>query len=282
MHRGYASTSLGQIHYRRAGSGPPVLLIGQSGRSSQMHEPLLAALSRRYDVVAPDLPGTGGSAPLRPGATFEEIADGLLDAVAGLGLGPVNLYGIHTGNKIGAAMAARSPGSVERFVFAGQSHSIIPDQARRNHAIRQIVADSIAGDGEQRNPVLDWVQKISKAAAHAFASKTLDRITEQGSYSAALAQLVDDLQSMASLREIYRANFDYDLERDLRRLSVPTLVLEIATPGEDRLIGRQGPLLMEILSMGRIATIVEPDGHGNTLEHRADDVAAILDEFFGR
>src|SRR5215212_5103327 len=57
-HRGY---------YRRAGSGPPVVLIHGMVNSSRHWEAVARRLAERYTVIAPDLIGQVGSA--RPRGT---------------------------------------------------------------------------------------------------------------------------------------------------------------------------------------------------------------------
>jgi hypothetical protein len=62
---------------------------------------------------------------------------------------------------------------------------------------------------------------------------------------------------------------------------VPTLVIEIATPHEDRTIGRQGEALMRVVDNAELVTFEEPDGLGLTLENRAKAVAAAIEAFLG-
>jgi pimeloyl-ACP methyl ester carboxylesterase len=53
-----------RVHYRRAGSGPPVVLVHQSPRSSAEYEALIAEWAAHFTCLAPDTPGFGESAPL--------------------------------------------------------------------------------------------------------------------------------------------------------------------------------------------------------------------------
>lgn len=282
MHKGYLPTSLGQIHYRRLGTGNPVVLLGQSGRSSRMHHRLMGVLASSYDVIALDMPGTGESAPLQHGTSFEAIADSFLSCLQQLNLDTVNLYGIHTGNKIGAAMAARSPRSVRRFVFAGQSHSIIPGQQLRNATILSSVSNVVEGDrAELSKALLDWTGKLAELGSYGLSRATLLSISEHGNFDEPLERLVDDLQAMASRAPMYAANFSYDLQRDLERLSIPTLILEIVTPEEDRRVGRQGPAVLQLLKHGQLVSLAAPDGHGLTLEDQAEELGRIFAGFFG-
>jgi hypothetical protein len=76
------------VHLRYAGSGPPVVLLHDSPRSSRLHEPLLAALSDRFTVIALDTPGYGNSTPLAGDAPLRiaDFADALADTLQALGL----------------------------------------------------------------------------------------------------------------------------------------------------------------------------------------------------
>ncbi len=53
-----------QIHYRDAGSGPPVVLIHCSASHGGQWKPLMEAAGDRYRFLAPDLHGYGKSDPL--------------------------------------------------------------------------------------------------------------------------------------------------------------------------------------------------------------------------
>ena len=63
VRKGYADTLLGQIHYREAGSGLPVVFLHESPLSSLMFEPALPLLGQLVHAVAMDTPGYGSSDP---------------------------------------------------------------------------------------------------------------------------------------------------------------------------------------------------------------------------
>jgi pimeloyl-ACP methyl ester carboxylesterase len=99
-----------QVHYRRAGSGPPVVLLHESPRSSAALTPLIKRLAERFHVFAMDTPGYGGSAPLaarRP--DIAAYADALAESLAALGLARVPVYGRHTGAAIALELSRRHP-----------------------------------------------------------------------------------------------------------------------------------------------------------------------------
>jgi pimeloyl-ACP methyl ester carboxylesterase len=111
-----------QVHYRRAGSGPPVVLLHQSPKSSEELIPLIEILAADFTVLAPDTPGYGLSDPIVPPDEEVEI-DVFADAVAeffdGMGLARAGLYGLHTGAAIATRFAARYPDRVMALVANG-------------------------------------------------------------------------------------------------------------------------------------------------------------------
>ena len=99
-----------RVHYRRAGSGPPVLLVHQSPRSSAEYVPLIGRWAAHFTVIAPDTPGFGDSEALplaRP--ECEDYADALVALLDALGLAQVAAYGFHSGAIILVTAARRHP-----------------------------------------------------------------------------------------------------------------------------------------------------------------------------
>lgn len=114
-----------QVHYRRGGRGPVVLLLHQSPQSSREMEPLIAAWGDAFTLIAPDSPGYGFSEPLQrdggPAATvsMEELARATLEFADALGLGRFAIYGFHTGASIGTALADACPDRVAAVAANG-------------------------------------------------------------------------------------------------------------------------------------------------------------------
>ena len=109
-----------RVMVRRAGSGPPVVLLHESPRSSAAFIPMIEALAERFTVIAPDTPGYGGSDPLdlhRP--QIADYADALKEVVDALGLERAALFGRHTGAAIAIEFANRYPAQVSGVVLEG-------------------------------------------------------------------------------------------------------------------------------------------------------------------
>ena len=99
-----------QVHYRRQGDGPALLLLHQSPQSSREREPLMAQWSENFTVIAPDTPGYGLSDPLqKTDATMEDLADGVMEFADAIGLSRFGVYGYHTGGGMAVALAFMEP-----------------------------------------------------------------------------------------------------------------------------------------------------------------------------
>jgi hypothetical protein len=94
------------------------------------------------------------------------------------------------------------------------------------------------------------------------------------------ARIVDELHDPASSAALYRANFAYDLAQQAALVPVRTLIVEIATPEEDRTIGRQGESLAKRMRNAEVAVVEAPQAHSVTLERQAEQLARVLLDFF--
>lgn len=101
-----------RVHYRRAGSGPCLLMVHQSPRSSAEYEPLMQRWAQHFTCIAPDTPGFGQSDPLPGNPEIAEFAQALIELLDALGIERTAAYGFHSGGIILVSAARRWP---ERF-----------------------------------------------------------------------------------------------------------------------------------------------------------------------
>ena len=81
--RHYISVDGRLVHYRKAGTGPLLLLLHQSPQSSLDHVELMGRWAGRFTMIAPDRPGCGQSDPLPDAAPgFDRYGDAIAAAVA--------------------------------------------------------------------------------------------------------------------------------------------------------------------------------------------------------
>lgn len=108
------------MHFRTAGSGPPVLLIHQSPQHSGAWRNLILRLEDRYTLIAPDTPGFGYS-DLVPEATpsIADLAAATLALCDCLGLDRFVVIGTHTGAAIAAELAIQNPDRIAHLFLDG-------------------------------------------------------------------------------------------------------------------------------------------------------------------
>lgn len=120
VNRAYTKGHAGQIHYRVAGSHgsrSPLLLLHPSPLSGYVFETLMGDMARDRFVVAPDTPGFGMSDPPAQPPEIRDYAAAMLDFIAELGLGVVDVLGYHTGALTAVEMARQSPDVVRKIVM---------------------------------------------------------------------------------------------------------------------------------------------------------------------
>ena len=91
------------------GAGEAVVLLHGAVGTWRHWRPVLPALSARFDVVAPTLPGHAGGPPLSVGAplTIAGVADALERELDALGVGTAHLVGNSLGGLLGIELATR-------------------------------------------------------------------------------------------------------------------------------------------------------------------------------
>lgn len=109
-----------QIHYRRAGSGPPLVVMHPSPNSSASMTGAINAFSDAFTCLALDTPGYGISDDV---VDDPDMLWGYADALAkfldGLGIDRTFVYGAATGAQIGIQFARKYPARVHAFLLDG-------------------------------------------------------------------------------------------------------------------------------------------------------------------
>jgi pimeloyl-ACP methyl ester carboxylesterase len=108
---------IGGTHYRRSGSGTPVVLIHGVGADLEMWEPVAVRLAPDHDVVRYDMQGHGDSAKPAGPYRLDDYVDQLRRLTDGLGLTRVMLAGFSMGALVAQAFALAAPARVERLVL---------------------------------------------------------------------------------------------------------------------------------------------------------------------
>ena len=105
-----------KLHYLTAGSGPPLLLLHGYAETSSMWRALLPAVSDRFMVVAPDLPGIGASDIPADGLDMQSAAIRMHALARSLGIEKACVVGHDIGLMVAYAYAAQFTDEVEKLV----------------------------------------------------------------------------------------------------------------------------------------------------------------------
>lgn len=210
-----------QVHYRRAGSGPPVVLLHQSPKSSEELIPLIALLAPHFTVLAPDTPGYGLSDPIADPDSEPEI-DAFADAVAeffdAMELVCAGLYGLHTGAAIATRFAARYPGRVAALVANG---TLIKTPEERADMLAHYLPPFVPSwDGAH----LAWAWARMREQLIFFPWHKRDpsaRIAFPIALDGLQTNTLALLQAGDNYRTAYRTAFAYAIEEDLPRIRAP-------------------------------------------------------------
>jgi pimeloyl-ACP methyl ester carboxylesterase len=111
----------GRMAYLVAGAGPPIVLIHGLGGSATNWSELAPLLARTHRVIAPDLPGHGGSEPLVAVAGLQSFADRVHAVMEHEGVVPAPVVGHSLGGLVALRLALRWPQSVNALVLAGSA-----------------------------------------------------------------------------------------------------------------------------------------------------------------
>lgn len=111
------ATPAGRIAYRRAGEGPPLLLIHGWGASSRYWLGAFALLAEHHDLIALDLPGFGDSPPAGGPTSLASLTAAALALCEQLALERLAVAGHSLGGGVALLLAAHRPRLVSRLAM---------------------------------------------------------------------------------------------------------------------------------------------------------------------
>ncbi|HEY8533127.1 MAG TPA: alpha/beta hydrolase [Micromonospora sp.] len=224
IERHYVNVPGGQMHYRRAGEGPPVILLHSSPLSSQAMEPWIRALADHMTVFAVDTAGYGQSDPLPIAEpTIDDYARRVVDFADAVGLDRFIVAGTHTGSKIALSVAVQFPERVAQLVMDGLGLYTSEELQRQlDHYTPPIVPNWYGG-----HLIEAWHRMRSMWIFWPWFNQTAEgRLDESVPPLPELHQMtVDMLRARPDWGLSYRAAFRYDARAALSRLRVPAVLL---------------------------------------------------------
>ncbi|WP_439109696.1 alpha/beta fold hydrolase [Lentibacter sp.] len=172
------SEPYGTLAFRDAGSGPPVVLIHGVGMQSAAWMPQIEALSKTHRVLALDMPGHGGSAPLRSGAQLPEFVGWLQAALHALGLKRVSLAGHSMGALIAMGFAATHRAQLDRVALLNVVYCRSPEARAAVEKRATQIRDGVV---DLETPLARWFGDTpTEQTARAQVSGWLSKVSSEG------------------------------------------------------------------------------------------------------
>lgn len=263
----YVPGPYGQIHLtitEPLGSrpaAPPVVCLPMSPRSGRDFDEFALALADHRLVIAPDVPGFGGSDPPPAPPAIEDYAtailaglDALLDRrtrAAGL-----DFVGQHTGAAIAVAAALRSPTRVRRIAAIGVPLFEPADLER----LRAQFAKPRPYFTDSKFLCSAWERDAAAIAAGLPPERMLLRFTEI-------------MRAGVRSHWGFAAVFNYDMRAALTRLSRPLLAIVL-----NENLAAASRKAAQLAPGGKVVEL--PDLPGSALDFASERLANICREYF--
>ncbi|MET7604308.1 alpha/beta hydrolase [Streptomyces avermitilis] len=261
-----------ELNVALAGEGPAVLLLHGFPHTWELWTDVMAGLSERYRVIAPDLRGFGASTRAKTGYDAGSLADDAAALLETLGAGPAAVVGIDAGTPPALLLALRRSGLVRRLVVMESLLGRLPG------------AESFLAGGAPWWFGFHAVPGLAETVLEGNEARYLDWFLDTGTLGEGVRPAVRDAFVRAYTgREALRCAFSYyralpvsatQIERafDTARLTVPTMAVGSHPVGAA--LERQLRPFADDLT----GHLVEDCGHIIPL-HRPDALLALLHPF---
>jgi pimeloyl-ACP methyl ester carboxylesterase len=233
-----------QIHYRRAGSGPPLIIMHPSPNSSASMTNAINAFSEIFTCIALDTPGYGLSDDIvADPAELWGYADALAQALDALGLKQACIYGAATGAQIGIQFARKYPERTALLMldangdFGGETASHMADG--------YFVDTTPVRDGSHLMRIWDACRHLSVFFPWQSTRKA-DRLSANvGSPEGIQFSVNDYLRAGSGYKKAYYAAMVVETWENTTQVKVPVLMTRnsgsVLLPHTDKLIAKGLP-----------------------------------------
>lgn len=222
--RGFVDLPHGQMHYRYAGSGRPLLTLHASPGSSRQLAGLIGEFAKTHRVLAPDTPGNGDSVALFDDEpTIVDLAGAVQRFLDAIDVDTVDLYGSHTGAAIATELAILAPSRINTVILDGVSQ-LTPEELADildNYAF-PFPADR---DGAYLARVFQFCRDQYLFFPWYDRTRTGRRDNGLGSAADIHAWVVEVLKANETYHLNYRAAFKWQGAERVRLITQPTLLI---------------------------------------------------------
>jgi len=209
-----------RLYYEEAGSGTPILFVHEFGGDWRSWEPQMRYFTRRYRCITYSARGYPPSdVPEDPARYSQQIAvDDMADVLDGLGLERAHVVGLSMGGFATLHFGLRHPQRALSLVVAGAGYGAEKQYEDYFRQVSLAVAGQFEAQGAQ-----EYAKTYSQAA-----SRIVFQVKDPRGWQEFAAQLGEhsSLGSALTMRGVQaRRPSIYDLEDELKRMRVPTLVV---------------------------------------------------------
>jgi pimeloyl-ACP methyl ester carboxylesterase len=266
-----ANVSGRDLHYWLGGDGPTVILIHGLGGAATNWTELAPLLARRHRVLAPDLPGHGGSEPLAEVTGLTSYAEPLALLAEQLEMMPAAVVGHSLGGVVSLRLATARPDAVRALalVAAAGIHRYARWDERALRIANLLRPDSALG---RRHLEIARRPRLRRAVFGHWGAVDAAALSER-----AVLGLLGSRRHGSDVASARRALFRDDPRQDLHRIACPTILIWGA---RDRLV----PLSSGFEYARRLRAPIRalPAAGHLVIVEQAAACAAILEDFLDR
>lgn len=233
------------VRYYEAGEGRPVILLHGAGGTARLWRKQFGGLSSRFRLIAPDLPGFGGSERDNAVSGVRDYAVFVRDFMASIGIKRASMVGSSMGGWAACWFAARFPEMVERLALI-----------------------SPAGLYDGSDPPISVEGVIREVTETYMANMPPDN-------RKAMAELDIAIATIIAMSEA--GGFTPDLASVLGKITAPVLIV---WGSEDRIIPPSYARRFADAIPGSSLVIIEGSGHMPQLEN-PERINGLLENFIG-
>ncbi|WP_157170854.1 alpha/beta fold hydrolase [Nocardia araoensis] len=115
----YVDTAMARFHYRKAGEGPPLILLPGGSLWSYTYREIIPALATAHTVYAVDLPGSGYTTLHDPNFGYDmgAMSDALRQFMSAVGITRASVVAHSLNGSVAGDFAARHPEQIDRLVL---------------------------------------------------------------------------------------------------------------------------------------------------------------------
>ena len=213
-----------QVHFRRAGTGPPLVMLHASPMSSAAVLPFIKVAAEFCTVLAPDTPGYGGSDPLpQPGGDLTGYVAALNEFTQRLGLRSFGLYGTATGAQLALEFSKTHSARVDYLILDNAAHFT---DAERHSIVRGYFPD-LTPDTTGSHLTRIWSMARDQCVFFPwYQTGSATRLSGGGVNTELVQQLaMDFLHAGKDYDRAYRAAFANEKMERVQPVTAPTIIM---------------------------------------------------------